>query len=117
MSRGLRWSFGKASSEAEANQNASAICVNIDLWAPQAVFTIVSFAVFFILLSAEPFPAVRDALLPNLGMLFVLNADICSSFPLAELMDMHQRHRGVGTMMGVSVRQGSRCPNTHKLNA
>ncbi|KAI5455332.1 hypothetical protein NCC49_000146 [Naganishia albida] len=45
----------------------------------------------------------RDSLLPNLGMLFVLNADICSSFPLADLMSMHQRHRGVGTMMGVPV--------------
>jgi mannose-1-phosphate guanylyltransferase len=33
----------------------------------------------------------------------VINADICSSFPLSELSDLHSKHRGVGTILGVNV--------------
>lgn len=47
---------------------------------------------------------VRDAILPNLKEFFVINADICSSFPLEQLTDLHSKHRGVGTIMGVKVR-------------
>jgi mannose-1-phosphate guanylyltransferase len=35
---------------------------------------------------------------------FVINADICCAFPLKEMMQAHERHRGVGTIMGVNVR-------------
>lgn len=47
----------------------------------------------------------RDTILPNLDKFFVINADVCSSFPLEEMLDLHSKHRGVGTIMGVTVPQ------------
>jgi len=59
---------------------------------------------FFLLPWIFANPSVRDAILPNLKEFFVINADICSSFPLDQLIDLHSKHRGVGTIMGVNVR-------------
>lgn len=50
----------------------------------------------------------RDAILKgNPDEIFVLNADICFSYPLVEMMAFHESHRGVGTFLGVKVRRGS----------
>ncbi|SCZ90633.1 BZ3500_MvSof-1268-A1-R1_Chr1-3g02115 [Microbotryum saponariae] len=46
----------------------------------------------------------RDSILRNNpDQIFVLHADIACNFPLAQLKDFHDRHRGVGTVMGVKV--------------
>jgi hypothetical protein len=51
-----------------------------------------------------PFPnPVRDTISANMSNFFVINADICCSFPLADMIQAHERHRGVGTMFGVTV--------------
>lgn len=36
--------------------------------------------------------------------IFICNIDICSSFPFAEMLELHNKHRGVGTILGVKVR-------------
>ncbi len=47
---------------------------------------------------------------------FVINADICCAFPLTEMMAAHERHRGVGTIMGVKVRLArARAQQRHAL--
>ncbi|CED82356.1 GDP-mannose pyrophosphorylase [Phaffia rhodozyma] len=49
----------------------------------------------------------RDVILRNSpDQIFVLNADICSSFPLKSLQEFHSKHRGVGTIMGKKVPKG-----------
>jgi len=45
----------------------------------------------------------RDTISANMSNFFVINADICCSFPLADMIQAHERHRGVGTMFGVTV--------------
>ncbi|GAA98996.1 uncharacterized protein L969DRAFT_95671 [Mixia osmundae IAM 14324] len=46
----------------------------------------------------------RDLILKgNPQQVFVLHADICCSFPLAEIKAFHDRHRGVGTILAVKV--------------
>ncbi|CAH7674481.1 trimeric LpxA-like protein [Phakopsora pachyrhizi] len=46
----------------------------------------------------------RDAILKGFPeQIYVLYSDIASSFPLSELKSFHDRHRGVGTLMGVQV--------------
>lgn len=46
----------------------------------------------------------RDAILKGSPeQIYVLHSDIASSFPLSELKNFHDRHRGVGTLMGVRV--------------
>ncbi|KAH9823820.1 nucleotide-diphospho-sugar transferase [Melampsora americana] len=46
----------------------------------------------------------RDAILKGSpDQIYVLHSDIVSSFPLAELKSFHDRHRGVGTLMGIKV--------------
>ncbi|GAA5952732.1 hypothetical protein JCM5350_004792 [Sporobolomyces pararoseus] len=46
----------------------------------------------------------RDVLLKgNPDQLFVLHADIVCNYPLQELQKFHASHRGVGTVMGVTV--------------
>ncbi|CAH7687817.1 nucleotide-diphospho-sugar transferase [Phakopsora pachyrhizi] len=46
----------------------------------------------------------RDAILKGFPeQIYVLHSDIASSFPLSELKSFHDRHRGVGTLMGVQV--------------
>lgn len=35
--------------------------------------------------------------------IFICNIDICSSWPLIEMMELHGKHRGVGTILGVNV--------------
>ena len=46
----------------------------------------------------------RDAILRgNPAQIFVIHADICFSYPLAEMQQFHESHRGVGTIMGVKV--------------
>ncbi|GAA5821424.1 hypothetical protein JCM10212_002340 [Sporobolomyces blumeae] len=46
----------------------------------------------------------RDALLRgNPDQLFVLHADIVCNYPLKELQKFHASHRGVGTVLGVTV--------------
>jgi mannose-1-phosphate guanylyltransferase len=50
--------------------------------------------------------SVRDAILrpPVPQNIFICNIDIASSFPLAEIMALHDKTKGVGTIMGVNVR-------------
>ena len=46
----------------------------------------------------------RDAILKgNPNQIFVIHADICFSYPLEEMQQFHESHRGVGTIMGVKV--------------
>ncbi|KAM0750988.1 mannose-1-phosphate guanyltransferase [Meredithblackwellia eburnea MCA 4105] len=46
----------------------------------------------------------RDSILKgNPDQIFVLHADISCSFPLEQLKAFHDKHRGVGTVMGVKV--------------
>ncbi|KAL8287158.1 hypothetical protein RQP46_003610 [Phenoliferia psychrophenolica] len=46
----------------------------------------------------------RDSILKgNPDQIFVLHADIACTFPLEELKAFHDKHRGVGTVMGVKV--------------
>jgi mannose-1-phosphate guanylyltransferase len=46
----------------------------------------------------------RDAILKgNPNQIFVIHADICFSYPLEEMQQFHENHRGVGTIMGVKV--------------
>ncbi|ORY88473.1 mannose-1-phosphate guanyltransferase [Leucosporidium creatinivorum] len=46
----------------------------------------------------------RDSILKgNPDQIFVLHADIACSFPLEQLKAFHDKHRGVGTVMGVKV--------------
>ena len=46
----------------------------------------------------------RDVLLKgNPDQLFVLHADIVCNYPLRELQKFHASHRGVGTVLGVTV--------------
>lgn len=47
----------------------------------------------------------RDAILraPVPDHIFICNIDICSTFPFEKLLDVHTKHRGVGTIMGVPV--------------
>lgn len=50
----------------------------------------------------------RDAILKgNPTQIYVLHSDIACSFPLLELKKFHDRHRGVGTIMGVRVAKES----------
>jgi NDP-sugar pyrophosphorylase family protein len=48
---------------------------------------------------------VRDSILrpPVPQNIFICNIDICSSWPLTEMMELHGKHRGVGTILGVNV--------------
>ena len=48
---------------------------------------------------------VRDTILrtPAPSNIFICNIDICSSWPLTEMMALHRKHRGVGTILGVNV--------------
>lgn len=51
----------------------------------------------------------RDAILKgNPSQIFVIHADICFSYPMSEMLEFHESHRGVGTIMGVKVRHLSR---------
>lgn len=47
----------------------------------------------------------RDAILraPVPDHIFICNIDICSTFPFEKMLDVHTKHRGVGTIMGVPV--------------
>lgn len=46
----------------------------------------------------------RDAILKGSPeQIFVLHSDIICSFPFAEIKRFHDRHRGVGTIMGIKV--------------
>ena len=49
--------------------------------------------------------AVRDSILkaPIPQNIFICNIDICCSFPLTEMIEIHSKHRGVGTILGVNV--------------
>ncbi|KAJ8428268.1 hypothetical protein Cgig2_009967 [Carnegiea gigantea] len=45
---------------------------------------------------------------PTLGkksQIFLLNCDVCSSFPLPEMVEAHRRYRGMGTILVSKVRQ------------
>ncbi|KAK4045961.1 hypothetical protein OIV83_006489 [Microbotryomycetes sp. JL201] len=54
----------------------------------------------------------RDTILKgNPDQIFVMHADIACSFPLEQLKAFHDRHRGVGTVMGVKVPR----ENAHKF--
>ena len=52
--------------------------------------------------------AVRDSILrpPVPQSIFICNIDICSTFPFAEMLDLHGKHRGTGTILGVNVSLG-----------
>ena len=47
----------------------------------------------------------RDSILrpPVPQNIFICNIDVCCSFPLAEMMELHSKHRGAGTILGVNV--------------
>ncbi|MBW0505859.1 hypothetical protein O181_045574 [Austropuccinia psidii MF-1] len=46
----------------------------------------------------------RDAILKGSPQqIYVLHSDIVSSFPFAQLKNFHDKHRGVGTLMGIRV--------------
>ncbi|WVF67434.1 hypothetical protein IAT40_002190 [Kwoniella sp. CBS 6097] len=49
----------------------------------------------------------RDSILrpPVPQNIFICNIDICSAYPFQEMMDLHSKHRGVGTIMGVNVKK------------
>lgn len=49
----------------------------------------------------------RDSILkpPVPQNIFICNIDVCCSFPLTEMMERHQSHRGVGTILGVDVKK------------
>ncbi|WOO77016.1 Mannose-1-phosphate guanyltransferase alpha [Vanrija pseudolonga] len=49
----------------------------------------------------------RDSILraPVPQHIFICNIDIATSFPFAELLEVHNKHRGVGTIMGVPVKK------------
>ncbi|KAL7414499.1 nucleotide-diphospho-sugar transferase [Mrakia frigida] len=50
----------------------------------------------------------RDAILRGKpDQIFILNADICSTFPLSEMQAFHGTHRGVGTIVGKQVPKGT----------
>ncbi|KAK6910735.1 mannose-1-phosphate guanylyltransferase [Kwoniella mangroviensis CBS 10435] len=51
----------------------------------------------------------RDSILrpPVPQNIFICNIDICSAFPFTEILELHSKHRGVGTIMGVNVRKES----------
>lgn len=75
--------------------------------------------------SAGGLYAFREVLLEDSpSYVFVLNCDVCCSFPLAELLEAHQSHPGaMGTMLvkHVSAAKASECgevvadPKTHEL--
>jgi len=48
---------------------------------------------------------VRDSILrpPAPQHIFICNIDVCCSFPLTEMMELHSKHRGVATILGVNV--------------
>jgi mannose-1-phosphate guanylyltransferase len=50
---------------------------------------------------------VRDSILrpPAPQHIFICNIDVCCSFPLTEMMELHSKHRGAGTILGVNVSQ------------
>ncbi|RSH88837.1 Proteasome subunit alpha type-2 [Saitozyma podzolica] len=50
---------------------------------------------------------IRDSILrpPVPQNIFICNIDICSSWPLTEMMELHGKHRGVGTILGVNVKK------------
>lgn len=50
---------------------------------------------------------VRDSILrpPVPQHIFICNIDICSSFPFTDMLELHSKHRGVGTMLGVHVKK------------
>jgi len=49
--------------------------------------------------------SVRDSILrpPTPQHIFICNIDVCCSFPLTEMMELHSKHRGVATILGVNV--------------
>ncbi|WVR09539.1 hypothetical protein IAU60_006608 [Kwoniella sp. DSM 27419] len=49
----------------------------------------------------------RDSILrpPVPQNIFICNIDICSAYPFEEMLDMHVKHGGVGTIMGVNVKK------------
>ncbi|KAK8854716.1 hypothetical protein IAR55_003455 [Kwoniella newhampshirensis] len=49
----------------------------------------------------------RDSILrpPVPQNIFICNIDICCSFPFTEMIALHSKHRGVGTIMGVNVKR------------
>lgn len=48
---------------------------------------------------------VRDSILraPAPQNIFICNIDVCCSFPFTEMMEVHSKHRGAGTILGVNV--------------
>jgi NDP-sugar pyrophosphorylase family protein len=50
---------------------------------------------------------VRDSILrpPAPQHIFICNIDVCCSFPFGEMLELHSKHRGVGTILGVNVSQ------------
>jgi mannose-1-phosphate guanylyltransferase len=47
----------------------------------------------------------RDVILKgNPQQIYVLHADICCTYPLVELKAFHDRHQGMGTVMGIKAR-------------
>ncbi|KAL7422544.1 hypothetical protein Q5752_003192 [Cryptotrichosporon argae] len=49
----------------------------------------------------------RDSILraPAPQNIIICNIDICASFPFGEMMELHGKHRGVGTILGVKVKR------------
>ncbi|CAD6577166.1 MAG: Proteasome subunit alpha type-2 [Tremellales sp. Tagirdzhanova-0007] len=49
----------------------------------------------------------RDSILrpPVPQNIFICNIDVCCSFPFAEMMELHSKHRGAGTILGVEVKR------------
>ncbi|KAL1914190.1 uncharacterized protein VTP21DRAFT_9689 [Calcarisporiella thermophila] len=46
----------------------------------------------------------RDEILKgDPGQFFVLHADVCCSFPLADMISSHMKHRGLCTILGTKV--------------
>jgi mannose-1-phosphate guanylyltransferase len=57
---------------------------------------------------------VRDSILraPVPDNIFICNIDICCSFPLSQMMEVHAKHRGVGTILGVDVSRYPTCADS-----
>jgi mannose-1-phosphate guanylyltransferase len=90
---GIRW-------VGDATELKTATCGSSDLLVPPEAFTTVSPGIVKL-----PLTIVRDSILrpPVPQNIFICNIDICSSWPLAEMMELHSKHRGVGTILGVNV--------------
>ncbi|KAI9120611.1 hypothetical protein K1719_007644 [Acacia pycnantha] len=54
--------------------------------------------------SAGAFHCFRDAIMEdNPSHIFLLNCDVCCSFPLPAILDAHKRYGGMGTMLVIKV--------------